>query len=76
MATFSRAFQVIFIILAVHAVAILAGWYDHDSLFDVPMHFAGGAAMAYLALAAWNASIDKVVFKPTLKPFWREYLRL
>ena len=57
-------------ILLVHVVAIPLGLYDNDSPFDTPMHFMGGFAIAYLALAAWNASIQKISFQKDLNPRW------
>jgi hypothetical protein len=60
----------IVVILLVHVGAIASGWYEYNKWFDIPMHFMGGAAIAVLALATWNAVIQKITYQKSLKPFW------
>ena len=69
MVTFTRAWTVIFMVLAVHGLAISSGWYEYNKWFDIPMHFAGGFAIGLLALAGLEAWIEKVTFKKSLKPW-------
>lgn len=70
MPTFQRAWLLIVIILLVHVLAIVSGWYENNRWFDIPMHFAGGFAIAYLSLASWSATIQKITFQKSLKPMW------
>ncbi len=71
MPNFKQAGLSIIFILVVHVVAIVLGWYDAMEWFDIPMHFAGGFAIAMLALASCQASLQKITFQKTLKPIWR-----
>lgn len=54
MIRFRNAFLAIGAVIAVHIVAIGAGWYGSAKWFDVPMHFFGGYVMALLGLAIWG----------------------
>jgi len=71
MVTLRRALTSIFLLLLVHGVAILSGWYEFNKWFDIPMHFLGGVVIALLALAIWNLCVQKIVFQPGVKPVWQ-----
>ncbi|MEK7183610.1 MAG: hypothetical protein AAB776_03180 [Patescibacteria group bacterium] len=71
MVTLRRALTSIFLLLVVHGLAILSGWYENNRWFDIPMHFLGGVVIALLALAIWNLCIQKITFQPELKSGWR-----
>ncbi|HEY0907879.1 MAG TPA: hypothetical protein VGE35_00860 [Candidatus Paceibacterota bacterium] len=47
---FIPSFVLMVIIAALHWVGSLSDYYSADSLFDVPMHFMGGAWVALFAL--------------------------
>jgi len=54
MIKFRHAFLAIAAVLAVHVFAIGTGVYQSMDWFDIPMHFFGGYAIAFLALATYN----------------------
>lgn len=71
MSAFSRPIRLIGLILAIHVVALLSGWYEFHRWFDIPMHFAGGVAIGLLVLAGFEVCIDKLSFARTIRPFWQ-----
>ena len=64
MTNLTRVTFAIFALLLTHMLAIVTGWYEAHEWFDIPMHFAGGVIMTWLALALWHQFIMKLVFKP------------
>ncbi len=64
MPSLTRVFFPVCSLLLIHILAIVTGWYEAHGWFDVPMHFAGGVIMTWLALALWRQCIIKLVFKP------------
>lgn len=64
---FSHAALAIVTVLVFHAFGML-GWYEAWHFYDVPMHFAGGVAMAMLALALWDAGVQTVTMR--VKKTW------
>lgn len=71
MSAFSRPIRLIGLILAIHVVALLSGWYEFHRWFDIPMHFAGGVAIGLLVLAGFEVCIDKLSFARTIRTFWQ-----
>jgi hypothetical protein len=59
MRTFFRLFGVAIFVSLVQVVLLMTGAYDALPWFDIPMHFAGGVAMAVLALAAEQLIVSK-----------------
>lgn len=59
MTHFQRAAAIIAAVLVVHAFAVTFDWYDAVKIFDIPMHFAGGFAMAFLGAAVWHFLIER-----------------
>lgn len=70
MGNLKRPGGLIGLILVVHILAIWSGWYENHQWFDIPMHFAGGFAIGWLALEIWSASISKIVFQNHV-PVWQ-----
>jgi hypothetical protein len=71
MATFLRSFAIIGVVLGVHALAFAMDWYGSLLWFDIVMHFGGGFAMGFLALAIWEALIVRIMFRKGTSPFLR-----
>lgn len=76
MSRFSKPIGLLGLILAIHALAIVSGWYANHLWFDIPMHFAGGFAIAMLAVALRDVVIDKVVFKGSVPELWQTAVHL
>lgn len=70
MGNLKRPGGLIGLILVVHMLAIWSGWYENHPWFDIPMHFAGGFGIGWLALEIWSASINKIVFQNHV-PAWQ-----
>lgn len=66
-----KAFVIIATVLGVHGIAIASGWYLSNLWLDIPMHFAGGFGMGYLALAIWQTTVSKISFRKSLNKPWR-----
>lgn len=49
-----RASVIIASVLVVHALAVINDWYGNLKWIDMPMHWFGGFAMAFLGFAVWN----------------------
>jgi hypothetical protein len=62
--TFKNAATIIGIVLAAHIALLFVDAYDSWPSVDVPMHFAGGAAMGMLAIALHDAT------KPLHNVWW------
>ncbi|HRH32522.1 MAG TPA: hypothetical protein PLK06_04325 [bacterium] len=76
MSPFSKPIGLLGLILAIHFIAIVSGWYAGHLWFDIPMHFSGGFAIGMLALAFRDALIDSVVFKNSIPVFWQSVVHL
>lgn len=73
MVSLQRSALIIGLILAVHAIAIFSGWYDSNQWFDIPMHFAGGFAMAFLGLTLWEMTVQKVQFQKNVSESAKQF---
>lgn len=71
MATFRNALLTITTLMVVHLVFVVTGLYEVQKWIDVPMHFWGGVGIGLLALAIWDATIQKITFQKSLKPVWK-----
>lgn len=71
MSSFTRAGIAVLVVLALHALATGLHWYEYWSWFDIPMHFSGGVAIAFLALAGWETLVQKINFQPQVSPCWQ-----
>jgi len=52
--TIKKAFLIIGIVLAFHALGLIFNLYEVFGWYDIPMHLGGGLAMGALGLAIWN----------------------
>lgn len=76
MSRFSKPIGLLGLILAIHALAIVSGWYANHLWFDIPMHFAGGFAIGMLALALRDSLVGKLEFQTAVPPFWQAVVHL
>lgn len=74
MATFKSAFASLFGLVGIYSLAVASGWYANNAWFDIPMHFGGGFAMALLALAIWQAGIQKITFQKSVNPYGKLFI--
>ncbi|MFA6522146.1 MAG: hypothetical protein WCT24_00955 [Patescibacteria group bacterium] len=63
--TYKLAIQSAFAVMLVQVVLLLINGYWNWPTIDIPMHFAGGAAMGMLGLALWNENVSTISFKNT-----------
>ena len=68
MVSLTRAAVLIGVILVFNRIAYVSDWYSIHEWLDIPMHFAGGFAMGFLALALWNHAVQNVSFQKNLHP--------
>ncbi|MFH1611099.1 MAG: hypothetical protein ABIA83_00655, partial [Patescibacteria group bacterium] len=61
--TIKKAFLIIGIVLAFHALGLIFNLYEVFGWYDIPMHLGGGLAMGALGLAIWNEGVEEVKFK-------------
>jgi hypothetical protein len=71
MPTVKNSIIALALILAIHVLAIVSGWYEYNPWFDVPMHFSGGFVIAALGLALWQLAVQKITFQKSTLPVWR-----
>lgn len=70
MKLFKRAFIAIGLVLFVHAILLVTGWYAIYQI-DTPMHFLGGFVMGLLGLAIHHGVASKYHTKHS--PTWYHY---
>lgn len=58
------------IVLIIHVIATITGWYELFWWFDIPMHFLGGFAIATTVAAVLDYFQAKGEFKATWKPLY------
>lgn len=58
------------VVLAIHVLGTIAGWYETWWWFDIPMHFLGGFAIAVTVGAILDYFQTKGQFEATWKPLY------
>lgn len=57
-----------FLVIILHIIATLTGWYEMFWWFDIPMHFFGGLAVAFSSSFMLNDFKARGKFKANWKP--------
>lgn len=59
------------LVIALHIPATALGWYWEYRWLDIPMHLAGGFAVAWCTMVLWRKYIERVVVRPRASVRWR-----